>query len=753
MNTKILYILMLVYCVVMASCRKEDDVVIYTHDRNWTEKTVAVVAPLSDPVMKTRLERTAAWFADNFVAAQLFDTSCIDLRIVWYDEDAENIADLGNQLSKDTSVVAVIGPFDNQKAADFAPYCQKTQKPVILPTATSENVVRRFAPPTGNGNRNNKPFLWALTASDTDICETVISYYATYCKYWDAIFSEPQAAVFAPDNIYGKTFTDWIPFHAANLDATITDNVQYSTTEELTTLLHKYLDDEVGQRVSYCVVENAEQLYSVALMRRQFILEFFGEEWNQDPYAEENDAQWSVFENMSRTYFVYNNLCEEYISKAGRKAAEIMQGYQGYSPYADPSTGFEISYENHFGDKPSFAECKFYDALLLAGCATFYMQHCGEADFNDAVIALTTKSEGALGSPVWDAPVMEVYLHGLENGQFFEFLGASGAIRFDTENYTVNTSTTYVQWKISDGKILHTAYFGGDGPHSNDATAAWKYIYDGHKVSNDFDLMDGDDASFNYPELKDKYAVLVQGSYGFGNYRHLADVLSMYQKLRTNGFDDDHILLIVDKGIVSDTKNPEPGVIRAQLGGANLMQDALIDYDAAEISVEKLVQIVESFVPKAADNNVLFYWSGHGRQGEFVWRDLKEEGEGFTSDMLRDLANSLTFRKMLIVAEPCFSESVITSIDGINGVLAIAGAAYNEQSWADNWNYENLFWMSDRFTQNFLTCLDNGNNSVNYQELYLYCTKHTLGSHVKIVNANNFGNLYKETVDEFFTNR
>jgi hypothetical protein len=108
---------------------------------------------------------------------------------------------------------------------------------------------------------------------------------------------------------------------------------------------------------------------------------------------------------------------------------------------------------------------------------------------------------------------------------------------------------------------------------------------------------------------------------------------------------------------------------------------------------------------------------------------------------------------MLIVAEPCFSESVITSIDGINGVLAIAGAAYNEQSWADNWNYENLFWMSDRFTQNFLTCLDNGNNSVNYQELYLYCTKHTLGSHVKIVNANNFGNLYKETVDEFFTNR
>lgn len=38
-------------------------------------------------------------------------------------------------------------------------------------------------------------------------------------------------------------------------------------------------------------------------------------------------------------------------------------------------TGFEMSYETRFDTKPTFAECKFYDALLLAAFAASYMEH------------------------------------------------------------------------------------------------------------------------------------------------------------------------------------------------------------------------------------------------------------------------------------------------------------------------------------------------------------------------------------------
>ena len=37
-----------------------------------------------------------------------------------------------------------------------------------------------------------------------------------------------------------------------------------------------------------------------------------------------------------------------------------------------------------------------------------------------------------------------------------------------------------------------------------------------------------------------------------------------------------------------------------------------------------------------------------------------------------------------------------------------------------------------------------------YRELYTYLVSHTVGSHVKIFNAPQFGNLYRESPKEFF---
>jgi len=140
----------------------------------------------------------------------------------------------------------------------------------------------------------------------------------------------------------------------------------------------------------YCVVENQEQLLTAA-------------------------KQLNGTVSRKTCQFVYNDLCDEYI--AGHEAE--LEQISGYSPYADPSTGFEISYENRFDTKPTFSECKFYDALLLTGFSAFYMLHYGETDFNQTVIKLTTMPDYALSSPAWDASVMEIYLHGLENGRYY----------------------------------------------------------------------------------------------------------------------------------------------------------------------------------------------------------------------------------------------------------------------------------------------------------------------------------------------
>ena len=81
---------------------------------------------------------------------------------------------------------------------------------------------------------------------------------------------------------------------------------------------------------------------------------------------------------------------------------------------------------------------------------------------------------------------------------------------------------------------------------------------------------------------------------------------------------------------------------------------------------------------------------------------------------------------------------------------AMSSAGTYEQSFADNWSSELGVWRCDRFTHNLVTHLT-GNPASTYRDLYLYCARHTLGSHVHIVNSADFGNLYTTGPQEFFT--
>ena len=150
-------VLFTIHCSLFTSCRQEDDRTETVPARHWVQKTVAVVAPIGDAATKARLERTAGWFLENFREAQMHNTLAIDLKIAWYDELSANLAELSTRLASDSTVVAVIGPFSNEGVAEFAPACMKTQKPLIAPTATSEDVIRRYAVTTSGAAMPSPP--------------------------------------------------------------------------------------------------------------------------------------------------------------------------------------------------------------------------------------------------------------------------------------------------------------------------------------------------------------------------------------------------------------------------------------------------------------------------------------------------------------------------------------------------------------------------------------------------------------------
>ena len=774
------------------SCKQEDDRTETVPARHWVQKTVAVVAPIGDAATKARLERTAGWFLENFREAQMHNTLAIDLKIAWYDELSANLAELSTRLASDSTVVAVIGPFSNEGVAEFAPACMKTQKPLIAPTATSEDVIRRYAVTTSGQSTNQSPFLWSLTETDVNFTGLLMSGFATESKYYEYQYKDildddeltaATCGVFTPDDAYGMTFNYWAPFYAQEVGITLQRNQQFGSSASLLSLLGEYrpvMRESPFVRSSiFCAVETAQQMYDVVRDNRKAMLDdpqLADMLPSTDPDDPANDQFWQLFNATYQTYFAFSGLSEDALTALGPRGTKILQGTEGFSPYADPGTGFELSYKTRFSQLPTFAECKFYDALMLAAFAASYVEHRPTAaatlhsSFNQAIIAITSGSAAApMGGSAWDATAMEIYLSALERGQLLHFIGASGEIAFDRDTYTAATTTTYVRWQIIDDQIVHRQYFGTTGGRTTDANAAWLYLYNEQQASADFmeQASAGTDHHFVYPARTDQYAVLVQGSDGYINYRHQADVLSVYQALRRGGFDDDHIILITDATMAAQSRNPQPGTVRNApggpdlLGGTDQLPKAVVDYDSRDLSARDIADILMGrassrlpiVLPQGEGHNVLFYWSGHGSslsQGgadEFVWRDTRA-GQGFTAELLRQTASQMKFRKLCIAAEPCYGECVIRAVEGIPGVLAMSGASAAEQSWADHWNNDARIWMCDRFSLNLVNCLtDNPQSS--FRDIFLYCAQHTLGSHAKIVNAANYGNLFTTGPAEF----
>ena len=769
MRSEKIVAVVLLALTLFTACKQEDDTIVYQKSRRWVEKTVAVVAPMSaDAATKARFERTVQWFLGNLHQAQLHDTLCIDLKLEWHDELTEDLTRLGQELGEREDVMAVIGPFSNDGVALLAPGCQQTHKPVIAPTATSEEIIRRFAVGTA-GVSNKEPFLWSLTETDITFCEVLMNMYASYALNFVHDKSTP-AALFAPNDSYGRTFYDWGPYQAEEMGIRFSHNDMYSSDADLRQRMKAYYDelDQLSYFGSvltgnFCVIETTRQLLDMARLR----MEWWGED-PDEPFPEEdkNEMQ-EILEGWARIWFAFSNLTQESLDALGPQALDVLQYYQGFSPYADPTTGFEKSYEVKFGNKPTFAECKFYDALMLAAFAASYAEHHADVtDINQAIIDITTPHAEQLRSAAWSQTSMELYLSALEQGQLMDFKGASGEIRFDNETYTSAIHTTYVHWQIHDGKIQHRNYLSSDGSHRTSSTmAAWSWLAKNAEEAFARSA-ENKDAGISYPALTAQYAVLVQGSNGWNNYRHQADVLSVYQMLKTKGFDDDHIILIIDKALASDAKNPEPGIIRAEDGGNDLMAGCSMDYDNADISPYEISNILLGVktdktpvvLPKDAGQNVLLFWSGHGHNhanngaDELVWRNA-DVGRGMTADLLRQTISLMHqqghYRKMFVLTEPCFSEAVITPLVGIPGVLAMSSAGTFEQSFADNWSTELGVWRCDRFSRNLVTHLT-ASPTTTYRDLYLFCAQRTLGSHVHIVNSANFGNLYTTGPQEFF---
>ncbi len=716
--------LLLAFVCAMSSCRQEDDTVIHTTKVRTTTYKVAVVLPFSDANNKTRYERSINWALENLRSAQKLvlaagDTTAVDIQLEWYDEDTEDLSQLAHTLVRRDDILLTIGPLTSEDVNIMAPAYYDADKPLMSPSASSEDIIRRYSVGTG-GVRYKRPFLWTMCETDVSQSEALLA------KAWEG--GATKVALLAPDDYYGQTFTDWLPFQAAEMNMQLTATETFSTADDLAQAAQTTLAS--GAECVVCVVRNVDETKAVLEQRRQ------------------------MGDKAPRMLF-----SEEALSASLTSLGSLAEGAEGVAPYADPQTGFQIAYEERFATLPTTAEAQLYDATLLAGFTAFSMLHTGgQYTANQLLSMMTTLGDESY--PVWNELGMRSLLLLLKEGKYVKMVGACGPLRFDAEAYTSMVESTYVHWMVYNNQLISIDYRSSDGGRRVSSTlASWNWQARQQQTFVD------EEAGIVYSPLRSHWAVLVQGSTGWENYRHQADVLNVYQLLKRNGWPDDHIILILSDHIAQHANNKYMGEVRAYANGEDLYAGAEIDYSTDTLTVNDMADILTGqrsrHLPIVLDadgqSNVLLFWSGHGCRKSnkyaangFLWRD----NTVFTDNMLRQSLETLhanrRYRKMLALFEPCYSQNMTAQTVGIDGILGIASAASTESSFADYHSTYLNTWMSDRFSNNIVSIMQT-TPTATFRDFYLYLSRHTLGSHVRVDNASHYGNLYITSPQEFFS--
>jgi ABC-type branched-subunit amino acid transport system substrate-binding protein len=668
------------------------------------EVRIAVVLPEKD--------RGLIWNNALKLAAENIRKAGIGVRIVyeWVDEESVDLTEVGLSLSERADIHSIIGcnvSTNTQKLA-FALARKKENLKPLFTFSTSQELPRIF------GHRG---FLWGLCETDISQSEIILSCIANENPEFKKV------ALLAADDIYGQTFVDWFAFQAVELDMEPVCIVTYKSSSELESSLDRIV--ESGADAIVCVPAAVEDVIPV----QNYVDNFM--------YTSES-GRGIILMFTDKAY-----------NKAILNEDKSVDFISGLAPSSHPSSGFSVSYEALYDRLPYAGEAEVYDAVLITTLASIWAEKNNEEDLNKAIAVLLDKETASQGG--WTAGMIANYYQEIMAGGLPALSGATGTLDFDSKYCTTIRSTSYAHWISYNGKMVIIDYYSRDsGGHSSSPVAAWEWKKQ-HKQD-----VDGTGNEIDYPELKDNYAVLVAASEGWKNYRHQADVLGFYHYLKGEGYDDDHIILIMADDIAYNERNPLQGVVRREVSGNNLYEDVVIDYKLGDISLGDLKQILTSepsdaylvTLGSSKSDNVLFFWSGHGTQNGWKWK----ETENLNADFAKSVFSDMQFRKMFAIIETCYSGGVAQGCIGIPGLLMMTAANPYETSKADAFDSELQVYLSNTFTSSILSQFETNPNSIIY-DLYLHAFNKTNGSHVMVYNPDYYGNLYLNDMSEYYPNK
>ncbi len=667
---------------------------------------LGVLLPLTGPDAIDS-DEVLNWAMDNINRNGGINNRKIEL--VCKDAYKKDVTELAQEFIDAESIKIVIGPGSSAEVYEIAPMFIRNKKILISPLSTAGDVFRAFG---------KKKFFGRTCQGDVAQIRTIL--------YILSSRDVERISLIYEDSVYGKTFFDWIGFFSMELGIELANMVKFDETSDFSVVVSEALEGEPESIVCVAFPEDAVKIKR-ELDKTGSPAKMFLTDAAETPYL---------------------------IAELG----EAAEGLEGTTPAADPTTGFETAYETEFGHQPSNFAATTYDAFLLSvytlarqenikGCFLFHSQEEGIEESFKKIVSGQGPKVG------WNESNEAIDL--ILQGKVPDISGASGPLEFDAEFGVDPLETFYTHWKVEAGdfRTVETISSGeslGAGIVTGGASATMT------RASKKYGkLKTGKEISYFPKERQDLWAVIIATSMDWRNYRHQADALAMYNLLKSNGVDDDKIILFLIDDIPYTARNPMKGDVHHSVDGKNLRENTVIDYSGREVTVENFKNVLSgnktANTPTVLEtneySNVFLYIVNHGgrRYIPFEHGGILEAEE--FSEIIEDMHEHKRYRQMFIMVEVCFGESMALDLE-TPGVVYFTGASKNEPSFGANYDSEIKAWLADDFTHHVITTISE-KPDLSIADMYTTIYKRVAGSHVRLKNYDNFGDILSTPISEF----
>ena len=259
------------------------------------------------------------------------------------------------------------------------------------------------------------------------------------------------------------------------------------------------------------------------------------------------------------------------------------------------------------------------------------------------------------------------------------------------------------------------------------------------------------------------WAVLVDTSRYWFNYRHVANTLSFYRTVKRLGIPDSRIILMLADDMACNPRNAFPGAIfgnvnhEVDLYGENVE----VDYRGYEVTPENLIRVLTDRhppgVPRSkrlltdAGSNVLLYLTGHGGDEFLKFQDQHEIVSRDIADALAQMRAKGRYNEVLFIADTCQASTLGAQVRS-PGVLAVGSSEKGENSYSHHHDFSVGLSVIDRSTYHTLEFMEKvePHSRATAKEWFEQLTFPKLRSHAKPQTGNYARRLEETRVVDFF---